>query len=193
MKLNALKPVHINGAWVQKGQPVPADVAGYDYEAAARRGLIEEVDGGEIANLPSADQVSVPATASADPESDLQAALAEQRKEAERLSALLNETGAKVTDLTKERDDARARVTELRVEMEAAKADASALAEYREVVGELLPSDYPSRKILLDNGYYTVGTVAAATDDELNALDGIADKTLAAIRKVTPHAPAEGE
>ena len=183
--------LRIAGRFVLPGQPVPGDVPGFDYEKAARKGMIEDTEGAEIRNIVPETAEPAPTTEGGD--SDLQAALAEQRKEAERLSALLNETGAKVTNLTKERDDLQVQATKLQGELDAAKADASALGEYREVVGELLPSDYPSRKILLDNGYFTVGTVAAATDDELNALDGIADKTLAAIRKVTPHAPAEGE
>lgn len=69
-----------------------------------------------------------------------------------------------------------------------------ALTEYRDVVGELLPADFPSRKVLLEHGYYTAGAVAVASDKELIDLPNVGDKTLEAIRKVAPHAPpAESE
>jgi hypothetical protein len=67
--------------------------------------------------------------------------------------------------------------------------DVAALADYREIVGELLPKGFPERALLLDNGYYTVSVVQGTDDETLKAIDGIAEGKLAAIRKAAPYTP----
>lgn len=49
--------LHIAGQWLQPGDRVPGDVVGFDYEKAARKGLIEDTEGDEIENLPLPGQV----------------------------------------------------------------------------------------------------------------------------------------
>lgn len=56
--------LHIAGQWLQPGDRVPGDVVGFDYEKAARKGLIEDTEGDEIENLPLPGQVK--ATESSD-------------------------------------------------------------------------------------------------------------------------------
>lgn len=196
--------LRIAGRFIPPGGAVPGDVPDFDYEKAARKGMIEDEDGDDIVNPATTTDPAADANASADSQDSAQLEeilranqslkqdLDTQRQEVQRLSKLVNDNGAQVTDLTKVRDDLQAQVTELQGELEAAQAsaakpeDAQALAEYREVVGELLPSDFPARKALFEGGYYTVKAVSAASDDDLNALDGIADKTLVKIREKAP-------
>ncbi|WP_394649575.1 hypothetical protein [uncultured Deinococcus sp.] len=49
--------LHIAGQWLQPGDRVPGDVVGFDYEKAARKGLIEDTEGDEIENLSLPGQV----------------------------------------------------------------------------------------------------------------------------------------
>lgn len=53
-----------------------------------------------------------------------------------------------------------------------------------------LPKDFPGKVPLEKEGYETVEEVSEATDAELIAVDGIADKTLADIRKLAPYKPS---
>lgn len=195
--LIALADVRLGSTWYKKGDALPGNVVGFNYEKAARKGLIEDEDGDDIVNPTTTEpEASADAAEARGALETVQLALAEQRKEAERLSGLLNETGAKATNLAKERDDLKAQVGKLQADLKTAQAsaadpaDMAALAEYREVVGELLPGDFPARKVLLEGGYYTVAAVSAASDDDLSALDGIADRTLVKIREKAPAAPA---
>ncbi len=57
-----------------------------------------------------------------------------------------------------------------------------------------LPENFPSKKLLEDEGYETVEEVQEATDDELAAIKGIAvGPTLTAIREVAPFTPSPDE
>lgn len=193
MNLIAKKPVHINGGWVQAGHPVEYGVAGFNYEAAARRGLIESVDGDEIENpkAQTAPAESTPVTdALAGLKEQHEAALKAEREKAANWQHRANEEASKVTSLTRQVQQLTQQVQD--AQANAAKPeDQAALAEYREVVGTLLAHDFPSRKILLEHGYYTPETVQAASDDELNDLKGISDAKLADIRKVAPYSSGE--
>jgi hypothetical protein len=51
--------LRIAGRWLQPGDAVPGDVVGFDYEKAARKGMIEDTEGDEIENLPLPGQVPV--------------------------------------------------------------------------------------------------------------------------------------
>lgn len=50
---------------------------------------------------------------------------------------------------------------------------------------EELPQDFPARKALVKAGFDTVDKVKAASDEELIAVDGVAEKTLGQIREAT--------
>lgn len=106
------------------------------------------------------------------------------RDSVERLQGIINVGKPANEQLMREKAD-------LQTKLAAAEA---ANAEYLEYIGPLLPQGYPDRKLLMDNGHITEQHVEEATDDELKAIDGIADKKLEAIRKVTPYkAPASDE
>lgn len=185
--LIALTDVRLGSTWYRKGDALPGDVLGFDYEKAARKGMLEDEDGGDIVNPTTTGPV-----ADAPADSQDAARVEEVLQANQSLKQDLDTQRQEVQRLTKARDDLQAQVIELQGELEAAQAsaakpeDAQALAEYREVVGELLPSDFPARKALFEGGYYTVKAVSAASDDDLNALDGIADKTLVKIREKAP-------
>lgn len=204
MNLTAKKPVHINGGWVQPGQPVPYGVAGFNYEVADQRGLIESDDGEPITNPEveaAGDQAGATAASLAQDVARLKGELDAARAGADTLKRTQDElatlkakyAGIDLTGLQQGNRSSKAALKKAQDELALAQSkaatpeDQAALAEYRDVVGALLPSDFPARKILLENGYYTVDTIAGALDDDLRDLDGIADGKLAEIRKITPY------
>lgn len=106
------------------------------------------------------------------------------RDSVERLQGIINVGKPANEQLMRERADLQSKLSEAE----------AANAEYLEYVGPLLRQGYPERKLLMDNGYITERHVEEADDDELKAIDGIADKKLEAVRKVTPYkAPASDE
>lgn len=56
-----------------------------------------------------------------------------------------------------------------------------------------LPDGFPGKTVLEREGYDSVNEVSEATDDELLALDGIAEGTLAKIRDAAPYTPSANE
>lgn len=56
-----------------------------------------------------------------------------------------------------------------------------------------LPEGFPGKTILEKEGYDSVSEVSEATDEELMALDGIAEGTLAKIRESAPYTPSASE
>lgn len=56
-----------------------------------------------------------------------------------------------------------------------------------------LPEGFPGKASLEKNGYDSVSEVSEATDEELLALDGIAEGTLAKIRDAAPYKPSPAE
>jgi hypothetical protein len=56
-----------------------------------------------------------------------------------------------------------------------------------------LPDGFPGKANLEKNGYDSVSEVSEATDEELLALEGIAEGTLAKIREVAPYNPSPSE
>lgn len=168
--LQTLTAVYVAGKWLPPGSPLSSDLSGFDYEKHARKGMIEDTGGAEIINpvwetLPSPREEG---------KTDLE--LQKAQDEVERLTA----------------DIAR-----LQGELETAQAaaasphDLTALAEYRDVVGEMLPASFPGRKVLFENGYYTLDVVRGAPDEALTDLDGIAEGLLAKIREVAPFTTGE--
>lgn len=189
MDLIAKKPVHINGGWVQPGQPVEYGVAGFDYESAARRGLIESVDGDEIENpaTPADPATSNAASGAADTlKEQHEAALKAEQDRAAEWQRRADEQGMKVTDLTRQVEQLTRQVQEAQANATRPE-DVAALTEYREHVGELLPHDYPERKLLLSLGYLTTLQVEQTDDATLEAEKGLGEKKVEAIRKVTPY------
>lgn len=116
MKLIAKRPVYMDGAWIQPGQPVPYGVAGFDYERADRKGSLEAVDGDEITNPESAE-------VAADVQDGTQ--LDEILQANQSLKADLDKQRQATQRLTKERGDLKAQVTAL----QAGGATASPLAD----------------------------------------------------------------
>lgn len=49
--LTAVKPIYVNGKWLPQGAAVPGDLMGFDYEKAARKGMIASASGADIINL----------------------------------------------------------------------------------------------------------------------------------------------
>lgn len=56
-----------------------------------------------------------------------------------------------------------------------------------------LPDGFPGKASLEKNGYDSVTEVSEATDEELLALENIAEGTLAKIREVAPYKPSPAE
>lgn len=50
--LQAVTAVYAGGRWLRPGDPLPGDLPDFDYEKAARKGHIEDTEGGEIENPP---------------------------------------------------------------------------------------------------------------------------------------------
>lgn len=189
--LKAKTDVRIGSTWYKAGDDIPADHRTFDYEKAARKGLIEAEDGHEITN-PEPEAATPTDTEPSAETTRLQGELDSIRALFPKVKST-DELLAQVKELQSGRKADRDEATRLQGELTKAQAsaanpeDAAALAEYREVVGDLLPHDFPSRKILLENGYYTLDTVTGAADEDLTNIDGIADGKLADIRKVAPY------
>ena len=66
MTYKTLKPLYLNGVWHEAGVGVPSDVAGFDYEKAARKGLLEAPEGEEVRNVVTAQQSVAEAQATDD-------------------------------------------------------------------------------------------------------------------------------
>ncbi|GGB64490.1 hypothetical protein [Deinococcus soli (ex Cha et al. 2016)] len=171
--------LHIGSRWIPAGETVPGDVASFNYEKAARKGLIEDTEGAEIRNVQPTGQA--PAQAAEAPA----AGRTFTEEEFGRVQRDRDELHQSLATAQQKLKDAETQLTQAR-QSAADPADVAALAEYRDVVGELLPASFPSRKVLLDNGYYTLDSVRYADDDALKAIDGIGDGRLAEIRKVAP-------
>ncbi|MBZ9713756.1 hypothetical protein [Deinococcus multiflagellatus] len=179
--------LRIAGQWLKPGDAVPGDVPGFDYEKAARKGLLKDTEGGEIRNLSAEQPVPEPVAQAVH-----KALTGERTYTYEEFSRVQQDRDA----LQRQLDAEQRTTTRLRGELTDAQAkaadpaDAAALAEYRDVVGDLLSSTFPARKVLFENGYYTADSVRYADDEALLAVRGIADATLAEIRKLAPH-PAD--
>ncbi|GGS37890.1 hypothetical protein [Deinococcus knuensis] len=168
--------LYIGGQWLQPGDVVPGNVADFDYEKAARKGLLNDTEGAEIRNIQPGEQAA-PATAQG-----------EQTYTAEefgRVQRDRDELHRSLTTAQQKLSETEAQLTQARASA-ADPADVAALTEYREVVGELLPATFPSRKVLFDNGYYTLDSVRYADDETLKDLSGIGGSRLAEIRKLAP-------
>lgn len=167
--------LYIGGQWLQPGDVVPGDVADFDYEKAARKGMLKDAEGAEIRNAQaSAAAELIPPTGRTFTEEEF----GRVQRDRDSLNQSLNTAQQKLRELETQLTQARAAAAD--------PADVAALTEYRDVVGELLPASFPSRKVLLDNGYYTLDSVRYADNDALKDLDGIGDVRLAEIRKSAP-------
>lgn len=176
--------LYIGGQWLQPGDVVPGNVADFDYEKAARKGMLKDTEGAEIHNVQPGEQAA-PATAPATAPAPAQG---EQTYTAEafgRVQRDRDELHQSLTTAQQKLRETEAQLTQSRAAA-ADPADVAALTEYREVVGELLPTTFPSRKVLFDNGYYTLDSVRYADDETLKDLSGIGDTRLAEIRKLAP-------
>lgn len=170
--------LYIGGQWLQPGDVVPGNVADFDYEKAARKGLLNDTEGAEIRNVQPGEPTA-PATASAQGEQTYTAeAFGRVQRDRDELHQSLTTAQQKLRETEAQLAQARAAAAD--------PADVAALAEYREVVGELLPVTFPSRKVLFDNGYYTFDSVRYADDETLKDLSGIGGSRLAEIRKLAP-------
>lgn len=119
--LIALTAVRLGSTWYKPGEAVPGDVLGFDYEKAARKGMLEDEDGDDIVN-PTADPVA-DASASATGEDaaqlddlleanqSLKADLDAQRQEVQRLSKLVGDGD---TERAGQRQDIERLAAELR-------------------------------------------------------------------------------
>ena len=56
-----------------------------------------------------------------------------------------------------------------------------------------LPNDFPEKALLEKEGFDSVESVREASDDELLAIEGIAEGRLAKIREAAPHKPSPDE
>lgn len=176
--------LYIGGQWLQPGDVVPGNVADFDYEKAARKGMLKDTEGAEIRNVQPGEQTApatTPATALA-PDQGEQTYTAEAfgrvQRDRDELHQSLTTAQQKLRETEAHLVQARAGAAD--------PADVAALTEYREVVGELLPATFPSRKVLFDNGYYILDSVRYADDETLKDLSGIGDTRLAEIRKLAP-------
>lgn len=172
--------LYIGGQWLQSGDVVPGNVVDFDYEKAARKGMLKDTEGAEIRNVQPGEQTA-PATAPA-------TAQGEQTYTAEefgRVQRDRDELHQSLTTAQQKQRETEAQLVQARAGA-ADPADVAALTEYREVVGELLPATFPSRKVLFDNGYYTLDSVRYADDETLKDLSGIGGSRLAEIRKLAP-------
>ncbi|GHG35808.1 hypothetical protein GCM10017784_32330 [Deinococcus indicus] len=174
--------LYIGGQWLQPGDVVPGNVADFDYEKAARKGMLNDTEGAGIRNVQPGEQ-TVPATALATaPDQGEQTYTAEAfgrvQRDRDELHRSLTTAQQKLRETEGQLAQARAAAAD--------PADVAALTEYREVVGELLPATFPSRKVLFDNGYYTLDSVRYADDETLKDLSGIGGSRLAEIRKLAP-------
>lgn len=179
--------LYIGGQWLQPGDVVPGNVADFDYEKAARKGMLKDTEGAEIRNVQPGEPVSpanAPATASAQGKQTYTA------EEFGRVQRDRDELHQSLTTAQQKLRETEAQLVQARAGA-ADPADVAALTEYREVVGELLPATFPSRKVLFDNGYYTLDSVRYADDETLKDLSGIGDSRLAEIRKLAPLAVNE--
>ncbi|UQN06294.1 hypothetical protein [Deinococcus sp. QL22] len=183
---NLLTPTGLfaNGRWLRPGSSVPGDLKGFDYEKHARKGMLEDTEGAEIVN---------PAPEVLEFQPAQEAAQLKAQPDPE-----LQQTKAALTGAQTEVERLKTEQTRLQTELATAQAaaakpeDVALLADYREAVGKLLPKGFPARKILFNNGYYTLDVVQAAPDQDLLDLDGIAETLLGEIRKLAPYiAPSE--
>lgn len=183
--------LHLGNRWIPAGETVPGDVASFNYEKAARKGLIKDTEGGEIRNIqPTGSVPAQDAQAPAAPEQARPAARMFTEEEIGRVQRDRDDLHQSLTTAQQKLREMDAQLTQARAAA-ADPADLAALTEYREVVGELLPATFPSRKVLLENGYYTVDSVRYADDDTLNDLSGIGGTRLAEIRKAAPQTISE--
>ncbi len=124
------------------------------------------------------------------------------QREVKRLQDIVDVGKPENERLMRERADLQGRVRDLQGELTATRTTVADLkaerdtlvtasAEYREYVGDLLPHDYPDRKLWMENGYITTRHIAEATDAELIALPDIGKKKVEAARKITPHKAAD--
>lgn len=167
-----------DGKWLPPGSPVPSDLKNFDYEKHARKGMLEDTEGADIVNpAPSVSEPVLATLETTGPDPELQS------------------TKAALTGAQAEVERLKGEQTRLQTELATAQAaaakpeDVALLADYREAVGELLPKGIAARKILFDNGYYTLDVVQAAPDQDLLDLDGIAQTLLDKIREVAPYIP----
>ncbi|MBB5234467.1 hypothetical protein [Deinococcus budaensis] len=101
----------------------------------------------------------------------------------------LTEAQRKVTSLGEQVGSLTTQLGEATRKAQAVEEDVQALAQYREVVGPLLPTTElqpRAHKSLLTHGYYTVKLVQAATDEKLKALPEVGDTTVETLRRLYP-------
>ena len=173
MTYKTLKPLYLNGVWHEAGTDVPSDVAGFDYEKAARKGLLEAPAGEEVRNVVTAQQSVVEVQDS----TSTKDVAAKVRAELEK----------RVSAAEKAADDAEAKLARM-----ARKADElrEQLDEYQSAVGELLPEGLSAqaRKALLGEGYVGKALISLLTDAQLDAVSGVAAASIETLREWAPFA-----
>ncbi|CAM3666796.1 hypothetical protein [Deinococcus frigens] len=177
--LKTVTQVFAGGKWLPAGSPLPSDLPNFDYEKHAAKGMIEDTEGEEIIN-PRPESAPDPVTTL---DNHATAALQTALDAAQQWEAKATAAQTQATQLREQVQAAQGKAAD--------PADVTALKEYRDVVGVLLPHGFPSRSTLFENGYYTADMVQGATDQELIDLSGIAQTSLEAIRKVVPPVPQE--
>ena len=209
MKLIAKRPIHIAGAWVQPGEPLPYGVAGFDYERADRKGQLDAPGGDEIVNpasteteLDAPDSVSVEEVLQAN--QDLKKSLDAEREEAQRLGALVNDGGAQVAGLTTERDQYKTRAEQAEQEREQLLERARGLedqlraAKLTAATGAAapgaetpLPQNLKNRAKYVALGLDTVERLSTRTAEQLDGIEGVTlEDAQKALEAVAPKAEA---
>jgi len=185
-KLITLTALFIAGRWLQPGAEVPLSVAGFDYAKAFRKGMLEAEDGSEVLN-PEPETAVPAASTPAEPSSD-EATL---RTQAAQLTRERDTARQKATDLKKLLDKATDALKPFEgLDGAALKDQLAALTEYRDTLGELLPTSFPGRAKLFTAGYYTLPMLEGVEKATLIEIDGIAETTADQILAALP-APAQ--
>lgn len=131
--------LRIAGRFIPPGGAVPGDVPGFDYEKAARKGMIEDQDGGDIVNPATTTGPAADANASADSQdsAELEELLRANRSLKEDLDAQRDEYQHKVQAARQDCDELQKQVVSLTAERDAAQ---KALEE-----GGVIPEDALAR------------------------------------------------